>query len=117
MDLRTAFESWAGMPPGSMLGWRFVEYAPAGQVQAVAAIQGTEIHFAVAPERRHRVIARQRTRDFLRPIFDSIGFLTTRVVRGDARADFVRRLGFVPTWSDDTMDHFMMTELPFGRKD
>ena len=94
--------------------WEFHSYEQDGEVQAIAAIQGTEIHFAIAPNWRHRVIARRRTRSFLAPLFERLGFLTTRSEPSAQHHEFLSRIGFNKTWHDGRFDHYMLTELPFG---
>lgn len=79
----------------------------------VAALLGTEIHVMFA---RTGVVRRQATREFLAPLFDRLGFLTTRTPVGDQRhGRFVRRLGFKHTWSDKDYDYFILTALPFSK--
>ena len=83
---------------------------------AAACMSGSEIHFAIAPEWRHRVIARLRAREFLAPLFDVHGFLTTRTEPNKPHHRFLERMGFMRTWNDGIHDHYMMTELPFGER-
>lgn len=83
---------------------------------AAACMSGSEIHFAIAPEWRHRVISRLRTRQFLEPLFDVHGFLTTRNVPNKPHHRFLERMGFMRTWNDGVYDHYFMTELPFGER-
>lgn len=97
-------------------GWEAVPFSLGPDLAAVALLSGTEIHFKVLEPFRHRVIARRRTQAFLRPLFDRMGFLTTRTPAGDqASRRFIERLGFRETWSDDTYNYFMLTALPFER--
>lgn len=87
-----------------------------GELVASIIHMGTEVHFAIAKSARRRTITRQRTREFLRPLFEQKGFLTTRLLRrhkGPRR--FIERIGFKNTWSDDEYDYFMLTDLPFER--
>ena len=104
------------MPAGSMDGWEFTPYPNDGEARAIAALHGTEVHFCVAPEWRHKVIARRRTREFLRPMFERRGYLTTRAVQGAETHSFLTRIGFVPTWENGNVTHYMLTELPFGKE-
>lgn len=85
----------------------------------VAAIinAGTEVHFAISKSYRKKTISRGRMREFLRPLFEDKGFLTTRLKLGDAGPRrFIERIGFTKTWSDDKYDYFILAELPFERK-
>lgn len=114
MTHQAAFEQWAGLPAGSMPDWEFIPLYRGDSLAAVAAMWGTEIHFAVAPGWKHKTIHRGRTRDFLSPLFNRRGYLTTRMTVGDDDS-FIRRLGFNKTWDNDQMSHYMMTKLPFGK--
>jgi hypothetical protein len=35
----------------------------------------------------------------------------------DTSRRFVQRIGFEQTWSDEDYDYFMLTALPFGKKE
>lgn len=79
-----------------------------------AALRGTEIHVEFA---RRGVIARRTVREFLGPLIEREGFLTTRVERDDQNSsDFVGRLGFAPMWSDSDYTYYILTELPFSKR-
>lgn len=115
MSFAEQFAAWASLPLELFAeGWEFVPLRIHGEVRAMAALQGTEIHFAAAPG--CRVIAKHRTREFLKPLLDRRGYLTTRAVLGGAAHDFLTRLGFAHTWRDEQFDHYMLTALPFGRE-
>lgn len=80
-----------------------------------AAVQGTEIHVEFT---RPGAVLRNRVREFLAPLLDRHGFLTTRVPIGWSKhRRFVERLGFRLTWNDNEYEYFMLTELPFSRKE
>lgn len=97
-------------------GWTIHPLTINGIEVAAACMSGSEIHFAIAPEWRHRVIARLRAREFLAPLFDVHGFLTTRAEPNKPHHRFLGRMGFMRTWNDGIHDHYMMTELPFGER-
>ena len=112
------FIKWAGIAPeaaDALRLWEFVPLVVAGKTRALAAVQGSEIHFVVDPQWRGRTITARRTRAFLAPLFDRRGFLTTRA---EPSADdwFLKRMGFALTWNDGTLNHYMMSELPFGER-
>lgn len=115
------FAEWANLPPGSAdalhaHGWVAHPLKDAGRTSAVGVVCGTEIHFAVAPEMRCRVIRRHRIADFLRPHFDRLGFLTTRVCDATPKeVSFLERLGFARVSRVGNIDHYMLTDLPFER--
>jgi hypothetical protein len=101
-----AFQSWDAVPG-------FID----GVHVCTALVKGTEIHFAIVAEHRLRTVLRMRARDFLEPLLERYGFLTTRVALG--RTDeqrFVLRMGFEPTWSDHKFRYYLLAELPFSRK-
>lgn len=99
--------------------WSVVPYELDGVVAACAVMKGPEIHFAVSPTFRFRLLTRDRIRTFLAPLLAKHGYLTTRMLRshGDAGGEitFVRRLGFRPTWTADDTTFYMLTKLPFER--
>lgn len=83
---------------------------------ATAVLKGTEIHFALATPWGHKG-TRGRIQEFLAPKLEKLGFLTTRVLRGnELEASFVCRLGFVLTWSDATFDYYMLAHVPFKKE-
>lgn len=99
-------------------GW--VEKVEVRGDRAVARLlrRGTEVHFEVDPEFRHKVIRRHWGRAFLKPLLEELEFLTTKVPHGDAPARrFVTGVGFGSTWSDADYEYFMLTALPFEKKE
>lgn len=116
------FAIWAGIDAGLEVlenlrgGWTIHPLAINGIEVAAACMSGSEIHFAAAPEWRHRVIARHRTRNFLAPLFAIHGFLTTRSAPNNPHHRFLERMGFALTWNDGVYDHYFMHELPFGKQ-
>lgn len=94
-------------------GWEIVEHHYRGEHRGTAALRGTEIHFEVL---KSPAILRSAAREFLRPLLERQGFLTTRCEIGDAASQrFIERMGFRRTWSSDEHHFFMLTELPFGK--
>lgn len=105
-DIINALHDWDAVPG----------YIDGVQVAAILK-HGTEVHFAIDKQYRGKTINRRRTREFLRPLFEEEGFLTTKLLhdrKGQQR--FIERIGFKKTWSDDRFNYFMLTELPFERK-
>lgn len=96
--------------------WDAVPVDIDGEHVATAIVKGTEIHFALVSDWRPEG-TRGRIRDFLAPLMERRGFLTTRV-RLDRPHEqrFVQRLGFAPTWNDENFRYFMLSGLPFERK-
>jgi hypothetical protein len=98
------------------VGWDVVYLEDRGQRTGAALLNGTEIHFIVAPEWRGRAIRRDNARAFLEPLLARHGYLTTRVLHGALEAlGFVERMGFEKTWSDASFHYFALCKLPFTR--
>lgn len=116
-ELRIAFGQWSGLGDWVPVdGWTFVPLVEGGALLLVAAVMGTEIHVAVAPEHRCRVITRRRCREFLGPLMERRGYLTTRAVCGTGKERFLHRLGFKLTHTTGGIDHYMLTALPFAKE-
>ena len=77
---------------------------------------GYEVHFAIDPAWRHRVITRDRARAFLAPFLDRLGFLVTRALVSSDAGRFLTGIGFVKTANRGEIDHYMLTRLPFERE-
>lgn len=102
-DVCTVASNWEVFPcfQGEVLG-------------GVALMRGTEFHCIVLP---HFKLKRKQMREFLRPLFERHGMLTTKLKHADkANERFNRAFGFKRTWSDNKFHYFMMTELPFGER-
>jgi hypothetical protein len=97
-----------------MSDWEEVPLIRGGELRGRALVRGTEIHFEVI---KGPAIFKQTARDFLAPLFDRLGFLTTRAELGDKVSDrFITRMGFERTWDDGKYQHYVMTALPFGQE-
>jgi hypothetical protein len=94
----------------ALLGWGIHISACEG---CVAALNGTEIHVEF---KRTGVITRRKVREFLGPLIDQSGFLTTRCEAGDSRSRrFIEKIGFQFTWADDRFEYFLLDRLPFSK--
>lgn len=97
--------------------WEVIPGYIDGEHAATALVKGTEIHFGIVPKFRRKAVLRQRTQEFLRPMFERRGFLTTRVQLGSHdKKQFVERVGFKPTWADTTFQYYLLGSLPFARR-
>lgn len=115
----TRFLDWARLKldPSEVNGWEVFTHHVAGELAAVAILKGTEIHFALAPQWRKRLIHRGRVRSFLAPMFERYGFLTTKSdLRNAASERFLTRMGFEETWFDGQYQNWMLSALPFGKE-
>lgn len=94
-------------------GWEVLEHRQGGELAGFAIIKGTEFHCQLFDGFR---LNRQEMREFLRPLLERYGFLTTRVRHEDiANQRFNKVFGFEKTWSDETYHYFIMAELPFAK--
>ena len=107
------YVEWSGSTAG-LSGWTAVPHYERGELAAVAVMRGTEIHFAVNPAWRRRLFPRSLARKFLAPLIDERGFLTTRSV-DPSFTRFLARIGFVPTWTEGIIQHYMLTGIPFAQ--
>lgn len=119
-DAQRFFE-WFGHPEWFSLANPRMEFVPlqvSGQTVAVASMLGSEIHFAIDPAWRCRTITRTRLREFLGPLLNRFGFLTTTAVGSDRadRSRFLERMGFEFSWDEPDRRHFVMTRIPFQRE-
>lgn len=94
--------------------WSVLEYFQDGRIAGFVMLKGTEFHCRLFAGSKLR---RSEMRDFLRPIFERYGHLTTRVEHGDAANErFNKLFGFERTWSDGRYHYFLMSELPFSKE-
>ena len=97
--------------------WEALPWMVNGEHAGSVVVKGTELHFAVVGNWRPQSSVRGPIRAFLKPLLEKHGYLTTRVFHEKSfQIEFVRRMGFKPTWSDDRFSYFCMFDLPFERK-
>lgn len=97
--------------------WDVLPFEFDGQHVWTMVAKGTEVHFALAPGWKPKASMRGAVRSFLKPVFDRHGFLTTRIAHGRvAQKEFVKRIGFKPTWKDGDVEYYLLGSLPFERK-
>lgn len=88
-----------------------------GELIGTVIAKGTEVHICVKPSCRKLKITRRNVKQLIWPIYDRMGFLTTRVnVGDDDRRRFVEKFGFQETWADDRFAYYMMTEKPYEKR-
>lgn len=97
--------------------WETHDYVVDGEVVGTAMIKGSEIHFALDAKQYKKAMRRGPMRAAIKPLFDRLGFLTTRILIGHTdQARFVERVGFEKTWSDGRFDYYLLANLPYERK-
>lgn len=94
--------------------WEVLPYEQDGELVGAAMMSGSEFHCITLPTFRLR---RKPMREFLEPLFNRHGMLTTRVHHNDvANQRFNAAFGFAKTWSDEQFHYYVMAELPFGER-
>lgn len=100
-----------------LAGWQAHPLTVDGQHVGTVVSKGPEVHVALVPGYRPRACQRRIVRELLAPILEAHGFLTTRVRLSEAAPhEFVRRVGFRPTWACDRYQYYLLGVLPFTRK-
>ena len=98
---------------GRAAGWEVKEHRTGGALDGIAIMKGTEFHCQLADGFK---LNRDEMREFLRPLFERNGYLTTRVQHEDmANQRFNRAFGFKKTWSDERFHYYVLYKLPFER--
>ena len=95
-------------------GWDVVKhFDDNGNCDGIAIQKGTEWHCQLLDGFK---LGRTDMREFLRPMFEKHGHLTTRVRIEDAgNQRFNKVFGFKKTWSDGVFNYYILTALPFER--
>jgi len=95
--------------------WELVPFVQDGAVTAVGLIKGCEFHLFSTADFKFR---RAEMRAGLQPLLERWGFLVTRVAHNDTpNQRFNKLFGFERTWSDGLYNYYMLTDLPFSRKE
>lgn len=94
-------------------GWTLSQAFRAGRHVANVFSKGSEIHLEILDARR--AMTRKNTLEFLKPIFDEYGYVTTRVPLDETEHRLRDVLGFKYMWSDNEYSYWCLTELPFQK--
>lgn len=98
--------------------WEFVPIQFNGVLMGVMAEMDGEIHLTIDPQYRGQAgYWRTGMVQVVQPLIDKYKYVTTTVENSDTDAhEFVQRLGFVITDTDDHCTDYMMSEIKFKRK-
>ena len=97
--------------------WKAVAVKDGDQHVATLITKGCEMHIALVPGYKPRACKRGVIKSFLRPMFDSFGYVTTRVRHSRLNEKrFVERVGFKATWKDAEFQYYFLGSMPFERK-
>jgi hypothetical protein len=92
-------------------GYECVPYVENGEHMATLIKKNAEVHFAGFKQYRGKgYITRRRLREFLQPILDKEGFLTTKLAEGEPDK-FITKLGFVEVGRSTSHRVFMLTSI------
>ena len=94
-------------------GWDVQIAQRDGKDVAIVIVKGTEIHFCSLDEKR--AMTRKNTLQFLRPIYDEWGFVTTRTPITETNDRLRSILGFKFQWHDQTYKYWTLFALPFQK--
>ena len=79
----------------------------------IVITSGTEIHFVLLGG---PAMTRKNTLEFLKPIYDEFGFVTTRTPIAETDDRLRDVLGFKYQWHDESFKYWSLTELPWQKK-
>ena len=94
-------------------GWDCSVARRNGKPCALVITRGTEIHFQSVGG---AAMTRKNTLEYLKPIFDEWGFVTTRTFVGETDHKLRNVLGFKYQWTDGQFDYWTLFALPFAKK-
>lgn len=95
-------------------GWDVQIAQRDGKDVAIVIVKGTEIHFCSLDEKR--AMTRKNTLQFLRPIYDEWGFVTTRTPITETEDRLRLVLGFRRQWQCDRFIYWTLFQLPWIKK-
>lgn len=98
----------------NLAGWDVSIAQRNGKDVAIVIVKNCEIHFVSLDERK--AMSRKNTLEFITPIFEKYGYVTTRVPSHTTDHRLREHLGFTETWRDDNYIYFVLTELPFTKR-
>jgi hypothetical protein len=111
----TADEYLAALNLASPKDWKRQVATRDGKDVAVVLTKGTEIHFVSLDEKR--AMTRKNTLEFLKPIHDEFGYVTTRVPIAETNHRLREILGFQYQWSDENFSYWILHDLPWSKHD
>lgn len=74
---------------------------------------GSEMH--IAPMDKGESLSRRNIHQFIVPMLEEFGYVTTRTLPDDTDYSWLVRVGFKQTWKDERFVYWALTELPFQR--
>lgn len=114
MDKRLAdYLALLGADPAALDGWTIRAAQRDGEPVGFTISNGPEVH--ILPLVEGKSLSRRNIIEFIEPILDQFGYVTTRVPIAETEHRLRTALGFVSSWSDDTYSYWCMTRLRYAR--
>lgn len=95
-------------------GWTITEAQRNGRAAGFVLTNGSEIH--IAPMDRGESLSRRNIHQFIAPLLQEFGYVTTRVPLLETDHSLFLRVGFKQTWADLNFTYWALTELPYPRR-
>lgn len=103
-----------GAMPDALDGWTISTAQRAGVDVGFVITRGPEIHMLsiVGP----RGMSRRNILEFMRPVFEEHGYVSTRVPLAETDHRLRESLGFTQTWQDQHFTYWSLTVLPYQKQ-
>lgn len=100
-----------------MKDWNAIAIQDEDQHVGTVITKGCEVHIALVDGYRPKASKRRIIKQFLQPLFDEHGYVTTRIMHSRLNEKkFVERVGFTPAWKDENFQYYFLGVMPFERK-
>jgi hypothetical protein len=114
MDQRLiAYLDALGVDPDALDGWAVHTAQRDGQDVGFVVQKGPELHMLSLSERK--AMSRRNIVEFINPVLDEFGYVTTRVPTSETNHRLRVCLGFEQTWQDHQFTYWALTKIPFER--
>ena len=102
-----------GANTDSLDGWKIQPAFRDDEHVGFVVTNGPEIH--ILPTVEKKAISRRNIAEFIKPLLDEFGFVTTRVPLSETNHRLRVCLGFQRTWSDANYSYWALTKIPYER--
>lgn len=114
MDARLAqYLHSIGADPRSLDGWTVAQAFRAGEPVGYVITKGPEIHMLAMSDKK--AMSRRNILEFLQPLLDTHGYVTTRVPLSETDHRLRIKLGFQRTWQDANYSYWALTSIPYEK--
>jgi hypothetical protein len=99
--------------PSALDGWTITTAQRAGEDVGFVITKGPEIH--ILPTAEKKAMSRRNILEFVKPLLEQYGYVTTRVPIAETNHRLRVALGFEYTWSDAMFSYWALTKIPYER--